>query len=91
MQISHVICARRVAGPSIACSKIYGADVLFSASLSRSAVPSVTFLTAFMGQQVAELQHVTPAILIMWPNKSVLEEMSVNKRCGGLQGVKLKS
>lgn len=28
----------------------------------------------FMVQQVAALQHVTPAILIMWANKSALEE-----------------
>lgn len=27
-----------------------------------------------MVQQVAALQHVTPAILIMWANKSALEE-----------------
>lgn len=55
-------------------------DVLFLATVSRSGIPSVTFPTAFMGQQVAELQLVTSAILITWANKSALEEMSVNKR-----------
>ncbi len=76
---------------SIAVSEIYGADVLFSASVLHSGVPSVTHRTAFMGQQVAELQHVMPAILIMWDYKSALEEMSVNKRCGGLQSLRLRS
>lgn len=38
-----------------------------------------------MGQQVAELQQVTQAILIMWANKSAVEEMSVSKRYEWLQ------
>lgn len=70
---------------SITVSEIYGADVLFSASVSRSCVPSVTFLTVFMGQQVEKLQPVTQAVLIMWASKSALEEMSVSKRCVGLE------
>ncbi len=76
---------------SIAVPEIYGADVLFLALVSRSGGPSVTCRTAFMGLQKAELQHVTLAVLIMWTNKSALEEMSANKRCGGLQGLRRRS
>lgn len=63
----------------------------FFASGSWYAVPSVTFLTAFMGQQVAEQQQVTQAVLIMWANKSDVEEMSASKRYEWLHSVRMWS
>lgn len=47
---------------------------MFSASVSRPGVPHVTFPSEFMWPQVAGLQRVTPAVLIMWANKSARGE-----------------
>lgn len=57
--------------PRDAAEEIYSGGVLFLASGSCRAVPSVTGPPVFIGQQVA--------VLIMWDNKSAAEEMSASK------------
>lgn len=77
------------AADAVTVKETYSADVLFLALGSWYAIPSVTFLTAFMGQQVAEQQQVTQAVLIMWANKSAVEEMSASKRYKCLHCVRM--
>lgn len=72
-------CARSVRWCASATSPRCCGDLrcacLFWASVSRRSVQSVTRPTVVTGQEVA-LLHVTPAVLIMWANKSDLQEMS---------------
>ena len=69
---SDTWCVRAGRWRSFAVSEIYGGDVFFCFQ-PRCHVP-VSHPSHFMVQQVAALQHVTPAILIMWAKKSALEE-----------------
>lgn len=88
MQIAHVT---RPPRPPPPLPPPLGPDLqeemfCFGGRESRSAVPSVTPLTPFMGQQVAGPRHVTPAGLIMWTNKSAAEENvseQEGRGCGG--------